>query len=233
LPQKREKADTMTRSILAAFAATIAVTVLAGTGGCNSTGVGDPCTPEAEYDPAFLGFDAAEVNVEEKSFQCETRLCLANHFQGRVTCPYGQASTGTAAATTAYDGTKGTTGCITPTLQPVTGLDPTTGVVASVAGQMPGAVLPQCADRTAAEAVYCSCRCANVDGQTNDGSNYCSCPTGFSCTQLVSSVGAGTDPGLVGAYCIKNATAFDPNNSCSTECAAATGGCGTAQGVSK
>jgi hypothetical protein len=222
----------MTRSILAAFAATIAVTVLAGTGGCNSTGVGDPCTPEAEYDPAFLGFDFAEVNVEEKSFQCETRLCLANHFQGRVTCPYGQASTGTAAGTTAYDDTAKSTGCFTPTNLAVTGIG-SNGVVGMVTGQEPGAVLPQCTDRTAAAAVYCSCRCANVDGQTNDGANYCSCPTGFSCTQLVSSVGPGTDPGLVGAYCIKSNTAFDPNDSCSTQCAAATGGCGTAQNVAK
>jgi hypothetical protein len=223
----------MTRSILAAFAATIAVTVLAGTGGCNSTGVGDPCTPEAEYSPAFLGFDEAEVNVEEKSFQCETRLCLANHFEGRVTCPYGQASTGTAADLTAYDGTH--QGCVTPIDQPVTGIDPTTGLVANPPddpNKQPGAVLPNCTDRTAAQAVYCSCRCANVNGQTNDGSNYCSCPTGFSCTQLVSSVGPTTDPGLVGAYCIKNGTAYDPNSFCE-QCNATVGGCGTAQGVSK
>jgi hypothetical protein len=222
----------MTRSILAAFAATIAVTVLAGTGGCNSTGVGDPCTPEAEYSTAFLGFDVAEVNVEEKSFQCETRLCLANHFEGRVTCPYGQASTGTAAALTAYDGTHN--GCVTPIAQAVTGVDPTTGAIASppdVQPPQPGAVLPNCSDRTAAQAVYCSCRCANVDGHTNDGSNYCSCPTGFSCTQLVSSVGPATDPNLVGAYCIKNGTAYDPNNSCALQCTATVGGCGTAQGV--
>src|ERR1700679_3478037 len=85
----------MTRSILAAIAASAVVALLVGTGGCNSTGVGDPCTPEAEYSQAFLGFDIAEVNVESKSFDCQTRLCLANHFQGRVTCPYGQKIDGT------------------------------------------------------------------------------------------------------------------------------------------
>jgi len=223
----------MTRSILAALAATIAVTILAGTGGCNSTGVGDPCTPEAEYSQAFLGFDVAEVNVEEKSFQCQTRLCLANHFEGRVTCPYGQASDGTAATMTAYDGTH--SACQTPIGQPVTGVDPASGLVGSVpvTPPQPGAVLPQCTDRTAAQTVYCSCRCANVDGQTNDGANYCKCPTGFSCTQLVSSVGTGTDPNLVGAYCIKNGTAYDVNNVCADTCKATSGGCGTAQGVSK
>ena len=86
----------MTRSILAALAAAVAVTIVTGTG-CNSTGVGDPCTPEAEYSQAFLGFSFQEVNIESKSFQCQTRLCLANHFQGRVTCPYGQNATPPAA----------------------------------------------------------------------------------------------------------------------------------------
>jgi hypothetical protein len=221
----------MTRSILAALAASIAVATLVGTGGCTSTGVGDPCVPEAEYSQEFLGFDKAEVNIESKSFQCETRLCLANHFQGRVTCPYGQASTGSAAGTTAYDGSH--QACQTPIGQPVNGVDPTTNTVdepPETTGQ-PGAVLPNCTDRTAANAVYCSCRCANVDGQTNDGANYCTCPSGFSCTQLVSSIGA-QDQGLTGAYCIKNGTGFDPDNSCGQTCTAATGGCGAAQGVS-
>src|SRR3954463_10869333 len=58
--------------------------------GCPSGGVGDPCTPEDEYQQYFSGYSIAEVNIESRSFQCETRLCLVNHFQGRVTCPYGQ-----------------------------------------------------------------------------------------------------------------------------------------------
>ena len=57
---------------------------------CQPGGVGDPCTPEDEYDRNFSGYNAKEVNVESKSFQCETRICLANHFQGRVSCKYGQ-----------------------------------------------------------------------------------------------------------------------------------------------
>ena len=82
----------MTRKYLAgltALAAVAFVTVVSGTG-CATTGIGDPCIPEAEYAPDFLGFDQKEVNVESKSFQCLTRLCLVNHFQGRVSCPYGQ-----------------------------------------------------------------------------------------------------------------------------------------------
>lgn len=226
----------MTRSILAALAAVVAVTVVTGTG-CNSSGVGDPCTPEAEYDQSFLGFSAQEVNIESKSFQCQTRLCLANHFQGRATCPYGQSSVNGAAGTTAFDGTPNTTGCVTPIDLPVTGIDPSTGKPDSPPSGVggtggPGAVLPNCQDRTAANAVYCSCRCANIDGQTNDGAVYCNCPTGFACTQLVSSIGA-TDVNLSGAYCVKNGTDYDPNTSCTSPCTAAQGGCGTAQGVAK
>lgn len=57
---------------------------------CQSGGVGDPCVPEDEQNPAFPGFDPAEENIESRSFQCETRICLVNHFQGRVSCPLGQ-----------------------------------------------------------------------------------------------------------------------------------------------
>jgi hypothetical protein len=223
----------MTRSILAAVAAAVGLTIVTGGTGCNSTGVGDPCTPEAEYSQSFLGFSAQEVNLETKSFQCETRLCLANHFQGRVSCPYGQDSTGSAAGNAAADDTH--QACLTPIGQTVTGIDPTTGNVGvppagAVGGtNQPGSVPPNCTDRTAENAVYCSCRCANVDGQTNDGSIYCNCPTGFACTQLVSGI-PGQDPDLTGAYCIKNGTAFGVS-SCTTPCTATQGGCGTAQGV--
>jgi hypothetical protein len=224
----------MTRTILATLAAAALVTAVAGTG-CQSTGVGDPCIPEAEYLTSFLGFSFSEVNVESKSFQCQTRLCLANHFQGRVTCPYGQNSTGTAAGTASFDGTH--TGCFTPINKAVDGIDssgtvetPPAGGVGGGAG--PGAVYPNCTDRIAENAVYCSCRCANIDGSTGDGANYCKCPTGFACTQLVSSIG-NTETGLTGAYCVKNGTEYDPVKSCGAACTATNGGCGAAQGVSK
>lgn len=60
--------------------------------GCTPGGVGDPCTPEEEYSDILSGFSVSEVSTESASFQCETRLCLVNHFQGRVSCPYGQTS---------------------------------------------------------------------------------------------------------------------------------------------
>jgi hypothetical protein len=57
--------------------------------GCNEGGVGDPCIPEDEYQVDFAGYSEKEVNVESRSFQCETRVCLVNKFRGRVSCKYG------------------------------------------------------------------------------------------------------------------------------------------------
>jgi len=41
---------------------------------CQPGGVGDPCIPEDEYNVGFPGYNPNEVNVESKSFQCETRV---------------------------------------------------------------------------------------------------------------------------------------------------------------
>lgn len=185
------------------------VTFVAGTG-CKQTGVGDPCVPEQEYEPSFNGFVVDQVNVESKSYQCDTRLCLVNHFQGRVSCPYGQDKDG--------KGPGGAKSCVVPgTTDAITGNPNDTKTGQSVA--------PQCAGRTAEQAVYCSCRCANVDGRTDDGANYCQCPDGFACEQLVTSIGPG-DTGLTGAYCIKANTKYDRNNpGCDQTCDPATKKC--------
>jgi hypothetical protein len=100
---------------------------------CSDGGVGAPCTPEVEYDVDFGGFAIGETYVESNSFQCETRLCLVNHFQGRVSCPRGQA------------GPEG--GCRVP--------DGSASVATVVRGWD--------MDRPAHSAVYCSCRCDGPD----------------------------------------------------------------------
>ena len=147
--------------------------------GCESGGVGDPCTPEDEYQAAFQGFSAAEVNIESRSFQCETRVCLVNHFQGRVSCPYGQ--------TRAEIDSDADTRCYVPgTSDPVT-----------------VEVKPQLVNRKAADTVYCSCRC---DGPDPNGS-YCECPSGYTCTELLKDIGLG-DKELAGSYCIKDGTEY-------------------------
>ena len=104
----------MTRTILTGLTVSVLAVALSGAG-CQSTGIGDPCTPEKEYDPTFAGFVEQEVSTEGESFQCQTRLCLVNHFQGRATCPYGQDAMGQADSA-------GHQPCATPGIaQPVTG----------------------------------------------------------------------------------------------------------------
>jgi hypothetical protein len=119
--------------------------------------------------------------------------------------------------------------CQTPLGEDVTGKDSSGNFVDPNAKD---AVVPNCQNRTAANSVYCSCRCANVAGKTDDGANYCSCPSGFECKQLISSIGLSFE-GLTGAYCIKNGTDFDTNFICNP-CDSSNATCGTgpqAQGV--
>ncbi len=176
---------------------------LAGLAGsaCQSGGVGDPCIPEDEYFPTFSGYSETEVNVESKSFQCETRVCLVANFKGRVSCPYGQAG------------------------------DPTTGIVSSGLGPdqrcyLPGTaaadanevtvpVNPQLFTRRPDSAVYCSCRCAGSDSNAK----YCSCPSGFVCQNLVPTGLSKSSTELAGSYCIKDGTQVtDPNRIAANPC---------------
>jgi hypothetical protein len=52
--------------------------------------LGSVCTSSSEYDPSFGGFTLSDVSVDIGSMQCQSGICLQNHFQGRVSCPYGQ-----------------------------------------------------------------------------------------------------------------------------------------------
>ncbi len=83
----------MTRSILAGLLGLFSIAAVGALPlACQSGGIGDPCIPEDEYEAAFAGFKVTEENIESRSFQCSTRICLVNHFQGRTTCPQGQAA---------------------------------------------------------------------------------------------------------------------------------------------
>jgi hypothetical protein len=84
----------MTRSLRSGLLGLSVVAALSALpASCQSGGVGDPCTPEDEYDALSPGFNLAEAYIESRSFQCATRICLSNHFQGRVSCPFGQGAT--------------------------------------------------------------------------------------------------------------------------------------------
>jgi hypothetical protein len=157
--------------------------------GCQSGGVGDPCTPEDEFFDNFSGFSVGEVNVESRSFQCETRVCLVNKFQGRVSCPYG---------------TNGVP--VDPTAVPTVGHN-LPCEVPQFGGYVTVPVEAQLAARSPDQAVYCSCRCDGPD----PNARYCECPSGFECTEIVSSR-SNQDTGqaqLAGSYCVRSGSNVD------------------------
>ena len=175
-------------------------TISAGTAAvaCKAGGVGDPCIPEDEYTSTFSGFGEAEANVESRSFQCETRVCIANHFRGRVSCPYGQT------------------------------LDPKTKALTSPAGpcnipsstdQVAVDVDAQLMNRRAETTVYCSCRCEGPD----KNAVYCECPSGYSCLPLVPDLNLGQAQ-LVGKYCLKNGTEYS-GQATGGSCVSSAGNC--------
>jgi hypothetical protein len=124
----------MTRQTLVS---SLAIFVLGTLGvACKSGGVGDPCIPNLEYSATDPGAVETGAQIEDRSFQCETRVCLVNHFRGRVTCPWGNELGGSKVA-----GAE----CLVP------GTD-----VRVAAG-----VKPNCRERK--DYVYCSCRCAGDD----------------------------------------------------------------------
>lgn len=186
----------MTRALISALL--FGGVLFAAAPGCGDEGVGDPCTPEQEYNVNFNGFDEKSAVLESKSFQCKTRVCLVNHFRGRVSCPYGQNADGTAK----YEGQSP---CVVP------GSDtPITGKPAETAKAL---VPPQCVDRAADKTVYCSCRCADINGEKPSDQTFCDCPDGFTCERLVTSTGTANE-GLTGSYCIKKNTAYDRSTAC-------------------
>jgi hypothetical protein len=156
--------------------------------GCQSGGVGDPCIPEDEYRASFSGYGVGEVNVESRSFQCETRLCLAANFQGRVSCPYGQADPAQPA-------------CYLP------------GTKVSDGKTVTVPVPKQLVLRQTSKAVYCSCRCGGADTNVN----YCQCPSGYACEKLVDDIGLGSAQ-LAGSYCIKDGTKIKDVKNPGPEC---------------
>jgi hypothetical protein len=208
--------DLMTRSILSGMLGLISVLAVGALPlACQSGGVGDPCTPEDEYEKSFAGFKVTEENIESRSFQCQTRICLVNHFQGRVSCPFGQTS-----PPPAYDAKVGWQDEDSTTDTVVVN-----GVAMKKPCRVPGTDTPvdvevcgQCAGekvtRNAQQAVYCSCRCAVADGEPEDPNfNFCECPTGYSCEQIRPNVGLG-DKQLTGKYCIKEGTEFTTEGTC-------------------
>jgi len=181
--------------------------------GCQSGGVGDPCIPEDEYHQTFNGYAPTEVNVESKSFQCETRVCIVNHFQGRVSCPYGQVQ-GLIDPGSTHKSPTDPSRCRIPGTDGKHCVDGNNKPQACPAGEGNGltnideisvAVDPQLVYRNAQDTVYCSCRCQGPDKTAK----YCECPSGYVCSELVRELGLGPSQ-LAGSYCVKSGTVYDP-----------------------
>jgi hypothetical protein len=160
--------------------------------------IGTPCVLFEEEDPLFTG--SYYVSVSTSTIPASgSEVCFAYHFQGLVTCPYGQSADGQAPACASP--------CLTTKGQPVV-----------------GSVLPWCSDRPASEAVIWSCRCANAHGATNDGQTYCTCPSDAPCTQAIAGIGDAEDD-YSGAYCLPPATANNPATQCGSVCDPVTNPC--------
>ncbi len=163
--------------------------------------VGDPCLSALESDRQFSGFDEDEVSVELWNAACgDAAICLVNHFRGRTSCPYGQPPWEAEDLPTDQR-------CWLPSAEPDDG-----------DGNVAVGVRPQLEERPPDQTVYCSCRCANANGQTDDGARYCDCPPDFRCEPLFDDLGLGNTD-LAGSYCIKRGTTFDetapPGRNCS------------------
>jgi hypothetical protein len=186
--------------------------------GCTPGGVGDPCTPEDEYQQTFSGFQQTEVNVESRSFQCATRICLVNHFQGRVSCRLGQEAP-LDAATGMPTGASYAPACSIPGTKPSTTQTDENNINVKVPAQL--------VERQTEKAVYCSCRCNGPD----KSARYCECPDGFECSKLVDDlkIPGSTGGNLAGSYCIRAGTAYQgKGNTSAITCADKPDQCGCA-----
>ncbi len=159
----------MRRTLLSGLLGLAAVAGLASLpAACQSGGVGDPCTPEEEYGTSFSGFNVAEEYLETRSFQCATRICLVNHFQGRVSCPLGQSQSDVHTCAGPGDTSCGTgESCVASgTLAPICGAcDPATD---------PGCVAMPCPTGLTCDPALglCTCDSAKSATLTLDGTSY-------------------------------------------------------------
>ena len=177
----------MTRSILCGLLALISVGALGVVPiACQSGGVGDPCTPEVEYGTPFAGFNITQEFIESRSFQCSTRLCLVNHFQGRVSRPLGQPL----GAVQSCSPHSNPTGCTDPDAKCVEA--DTQAPECTCDSNKPGdcASQPACISGTVCDSKLQLCTC--TDDQTINGTTYyCSLVdptcTGQTCAKVLKS----------------------------------------------
>ncbi|HEX6274804.1 MAG TPA: hypothetical protein VFZ53_17300 [Polyangiaceae bacterium] len=150
--------------------------------------VGDPCVPSLEGSSVFSGSHALDMAVETASPACETGICLVNHFQGRVSCPYGQTR----------EQAERSPECFLPWSDAAVGV----------------AVAPQLAGRRARDAAICTCMCDGPDAAFG----YCDCPEEMECVRGPEWVGLPGDYGDVTArFCVPKGKEYRPSRSLDVE----------------
>lgn len=148
-------------------------------GGCQTSGVGDPCIPQAI--PAG-GFRNGDTVIETTSVMCRTRVCLVYQFTGDPTREIIDENSNTCDVDAA--------------VQAAHAVD--AAVALDDAGQVDETTDPGCKTRAEIrDSVYCSCRCGTT-GDLNVPT--CDCPSGFECREL--QPGGGSS--VAGSYCVRN-----------------------------
>ena len=167
---------------------------------CKGGGVGDPCIPNEEFFSNVKGSSETGTQIEDRSFQCETRVCLVKNFRGRVSCPFGNAEG------------RGNRDPKPDWLRQATDDEWENCYVPGTNIRVTQPVQSQCKERL--NSVYCSCRCDGDD----KSAKYCKCPDGFQCKQasnaLDESIASPNDK-----YCIKDEKVkFDEGSKCYVGC---------------
>ncbi len=205
MTRSRRSTGARVLAVFAVFVTGAALALVAG--GCGSgssgstsasvTGLGNACIPESENDPNGGGAVLTDLGVDTQSTSCDTRVCLQAYFQGRVTCPYGNATSGQTGTCSAVAGMPGLY-----TLDGTASGDlccPAPGDAQHRPLTHP--VEAQCSGRSALDSVYCSCRCDVPAGVDRSTVSLCACPTGFSCLALFDN--ASLPLAMRGSYCVK------------------------------
>ena len=219
---------------------------------CGGSGVGDPCVPEDEYLTTFSGFAVSEVNVESRSFQCLTRVCLVNHFQGRVSCPYGQVEdpslpkdSGRAACApnvvaddsvpgdryytcNGADGIAGTSDdggskCNDTTCAPG-GLDHDLScrIPFGDGGKLEDRIQVPVDPQLFDRQAHDAVYCSCRCDGPDPNARYCECPSGFACEELVDELNLGKGQ-LAGSYCVKEGTSYEDGKASGGDCSPKSG----------
>jgi hypothetical protein len=152
---------------------------------CSAGGVGVPCIPEDEYSFRFPGFKVTEDIIESRSFQCATRICLVNHFQGRVSCPLGQASPKDAQGNEGCAPDRDAKGNYKPG-KGSCGLDPNDGKTQQQCVEA-GSFSPSCDISLGQDVADKFCAGLGAGGKCN-AAGFCECKTDADCNFVTSAV---------------------------------------------